>query len=103
MTTSLPSQTEPSSDLYSKIVVDVFKENLRQAKAIFNLSIVALSTSIIVSIIGAGLIISGNGNEGSITAASGLISVTCCSQIAKQSSEKTKALTEFANRLKASS
>jgi hypothetical protein len=90
-----PQQSDDShSDAYLKIMLDLFHERLRQAKLNFNLYVVAVAASLGISVIGAGLLISGKASEGSVTTATGLISTTLCSQIAKESGEKLEELRE---------
>ncbi|GAB1541118.1 hypothetical protein NUACC21_37880 [Scytonema sp. NUACC21] len=78
------------------------EEHLRQARQTFNISFIALSASIGISMIGAALILTGKSTEGSVTTATGLVSTTFCSQIAKESNEKLEELTEDLEKLAAS-
>ncbi|WP_290879384.1 hypothetical protein [Fischerella sp.] len=94
MTNEPLSSDTSHSELYLKMTLDVFQEHLRQARQTFNLSVVALIVSISISAIGAGLLIGGKATEGTVTAATGLLSTTFCTQIAKESSEKLEELTE---------
>ncbi|MBD2204185.1 hypothetical protein H6G33_26150 [Calothrix sp. FACHB-1219] len=87
-------ETAPAvnDDPYLKIVLDVSKEHLRQARQTFNLSLVAIYASVGMSLIGAFLLISGRASEGSVTTAIGLISTKFCTQITKESSQKLEHL-----------
>lgn len=84
-------------------MLDLFHEHLRQARQIFNYYVVAVALSLGISVIGAGLLISGKASEGSVTTATGLISTTLCSQIAKESGEKLEELREDLKALRPSS
>jgi hypothetical protein len=84
------------------MMLDVFHEHLRQARQTFDLSVVAIAASLGVSVIGAGLLVSGKAPEGNVTTATGLISTTLCSQIAKESSEKLEELKEDLKALRSS-
>ncbi|WP_244837726.1 TRADD-N-associated membrane domain-containing protein [Brasilonema bromeliae] len=97
------SSDDSHSDAYLKMMLDVFHEHLRQARQTFNLSVVAVAASLGISVIGAGLLISGKASEGSVTTATGLISTTLCSQIAKESGEKLEELREDLKALRPSS
>ena len=97
------SSDDSHSDPYLKMMLDVFHENLRQARQTFNLSVAAVAVSLGISVIGAGLLVSGKATFGSVTTATGLISITLCSQIAKESSEKLEELREDLKALRPSS
>ena len=88
------SSDDSHSDAYLKMTLNVFDEHLRQARQTFNLFKVAVVASLGISVFGAGLLISGKAPEGSVTTATGLISTTLCSQIAKESGEKLEELRE---------
>ena len=102
MTSPNFSSNNSRSDAYHKMMQDVFHEHLRQARQTFNVSVVAVAVSLGISVIGAGFLISGK-DQGSITTATGLISTTLCSQIAKESSEKLEELREDLKALGSSS
>jgi len=86
------SSNDSDSDAYLKITLDVFYEHLRQAQQTFNLSIVAVTASLSISVIGAGLLVSRKAPDGSITTFTGLILTTLCAQIAKESNDKLEKL-----------
>ncbi|MDF5723876.1 MAG: hypothetical protein PUP91_26115 [Rhizonema sp. PD37] len=65
--------------------------------------VVAVAVSLGISVIGAGLLVAGKASEGSVTTATGLISTTLCSQIAKESGEKLEELREDLRALGSSS
>jgi hypothetical protein len=92
--TNLSSPDNNPSEIFMKMKLEVFKEHLRQTQHSFNLSVVAFTTSIGISVIGACLIISGKATEGTVTTATGLFSTTFCTQLARQSSERLEELTE---------
>lgn len=83
------------SEVYLQMKYEVFKEHLRQARYNFNLSVAASIISIGVSITGACLIAWHKAPEGVVTSATGLVSTTLCTQIARQSSEKLEELTQM--------
>lgn len=56
------------------------------------MSLIATGTALIISLIGVILMISGKATEGSVTSATGLLSTTLCSQIAKESSRRLENL-----------
>ncbi len=91
MTSSNSSSNNSESDANEIMKLDLFHEHLRQAQVFFNLSVVTIATSLGISIIGAGLLISGK-NQGNITTTTGLISTTLWSQIAKEAGEKLEQL-----------
>ncbi|MDZ8237780.1 MAG: hypothetical protein RMZ69_11515 [Nostoc sp. ChiQUE01a] len=78
----------PEKNPYLEILIDVLQEHLRQARQIFNLSLVAISTFLVISIIGAFLLMSGKTNEGTISTATGVISATFVTHLARESSQK---------------
>jgi hypothetical protein len=92
--THIPPPSNNHSEVYLRMKYEVFQEHLRQARYNFNLSVVASTISIGVSITGACLILSNKAPEGVVTSATGLISTSLCTQIARQSNDKLEELTE---------
>jgi hypothetical protein len=63
-------------------------ERLRQAQLSFNLALGASAISVLVGLIGAGLLLFGQLSEGTVTAAIGITSSVCCSKIAKEANDR---------------
>ena len=72
----------------------VFREYLRQAQIIFNFSVFSFSLSFGISVIGSVLLLCGQVAEGVATTMSGLVSSSFCAQVAKDSSNKLKKLSD---------
>lgn len=85
---TLPSASNPNSQPYLTIEFRIASERLRQAHHSFNLALVATTVSFCISVIGAGLLLSGKVPEGTATTASGLASSVLCIQLAKDTNEK---------------
>ncbi|MBO3463024.1 hypothetical protein G7B40_041045 [Aetokthonos hydrillicola Thurmond2011] len=93
---SLLSDSNPNPKPYLTLELSIASERLRQAHHSFNLALVATTVSFCISVIGAGLLLSGKVPEGTVTAASGLASSVLCIQLAKDTNEKLdKILTEL--------
>ncbi|MBD2054536.1 hypothetical protein H6F88_00550 [Oculatella sp. FACHB-28] len=80
----LPSCAGP----YSAIELCIAQERLRQAYLSFNLAFAATAISACVSLLGAGLLLSGQVSEGIVTTAGGLASGACCVQLAKDANDR---------------
>jgi hypothetical protein len=76
----------PISD--STIELCIAQERLRQARYSFNLALVATTASFLVSLTGAGLLLSNKIPEGSVIAADGLVSSVRCIQLAKDANDR---------------
>jgi hypothetical protein len=76
--------SNPSTMLQVYIVC----ERLRQAQLSFNLALGASAISALVGLIGAGLLLSGQLSEGTVTAAIGITSSVCCSRMAKDANDR---------------
>jgi hypothetical protein len=63
-------------------------ERLRQAQLSFNLALGASSVAVLVGLVGAGLLLSGQLSEGSVTAAIGITSSICSFRIAKDANDR---------------
>lgn len=74
--------------------LDILREHLRQARLTFNLSCFTLALSLGISLIGGILLFTGKSTEGTVNAATGLVSATFCAQVSKDSSEKLDRLTK---------
>jgi hypothetical protein len=81
---SLPSCAGP----YSAIELRIAQERLRQAHLSFNLAFIATAISACVSLVGAGLLLSGQVPEGTVTTAGGLASSVCCVRLAKDTNDR---------------
>lgn len=86
-----PVQLQPqpqSGDINSVIEMSIAAERLRQAHHSFNLALVATAVSFGISLIGAGLLLSGEVPEGTVTSAGGLVSSVQCLQFAKDANDR---------------
>lgn len=63
-------------------------ERLRQAKYSFNLALIATALSACISLVGAGLLLSGKVPEGTVTAAGGMAASVRCIQLAKDANDR---------------
>lgn len=63
-------------------------ERLRQARHSFNLALIATAMSTFISLIGAGLLLTGKASEGAVTAASGMVASVRCVQLAKDANDR---------------
>ena len=68
--------------------MSIAKERLRQAHHSFNLALIATSVSFFISLVGAGLLLSGKVPEGTVTSAGGLVSCVQCLQFAKDANDR---------------
>jgi hypothetical protein len=66
----------------------IFDERLFQASFSFKLASIATAAFASVSLIGAGLLLSGNLSEGALTAASGAVPTVYCIKLAKDSNDR---------------
>lgn len=73
---------------HSAIELHIAQERLRQARYSFNLALVATTASFLVSLTGAGLLLSNQITEGSVIAAGGLVSSVHCIQLAKDTNDR---------------
>lgn len=72
----------------SALELSIAQERLRQARHSFNLAFVATAVSTFISLIGAGLLLSGKASEGAVTATGGMIASVRCVQLAKDSNDR---------------
>jgi hypothetical protein len=79
---------------YLLMQLQVFEEHRSQARTTFNLMIAATVISLIISTVGAGLLLTGQTNSGAITTAAGLVSTTFCGQLARDSSDRLTQLSQ---------
>ncbi|WP_445634542.1 Cyanobacterial TRADD-N associated 2 transmembrane domain-containing protein [Nostoc sp. DSM 114161] len=66
----------------------VLMERLRQARHSFNLTLFATAMSFFVSLVGAGLLLSGKATEGTVTATGGIAASVRCAQLAKEANDR---------------
>lgn len=79
---------QPLSISHSTIEVWIAQERLRQARYSFNLALVATTAFFLVSLTGAGLLLSNKIPEGSAIAAVGLVSSLRCFKLAEDANDR---------------
>ncbi len=79
---------QPAPIFHSTIELWIAQERLRQARYSFNLALVATTASFLVSLTGAGLLLSNKIPEGSVIAAGGLVSSVRSIQLAKDANDR---------------
>lgn len=79
---------KPIPNSHSTIELGIAQERLRQAHHSFNLALIATSVSFCISLVGAGLLLSGKVPEGTVTSAGGLASSVQCLQFAKDANDR---------------
>ena len=99
----LRKRRPPSNDPYLLMQIQVFEEHRFQTRITFYVMIIATLLSLSVSTIGSVLLLSGQTNQGVITASVGLISTTFCGQLAKDSIDRLKQLPEDLKMMRISS
>ena len=72
----------------STIELSIANERLRQARYSFNMALSATTASFLISLIGAGLLLSNKISEGTVIAAVGLVSSVQCIQFAKDANRR---------------
>jgi hypothetical protein len=92
----MPNSTETRPDLNNQLA-EIINERIRQAKISFNLYVFTATASTIVSLTGAGLLLSGNLPEGAISAASGAGSTVYCVKLAKDANDRLDRIFEELN------
>jgi len=75
----------------------IVKERLRQAHYSFNLALIATSVSTCISLIGAGLLMTGKLPKGMVTTVGGLASSACCIRFAKDANDRLDKILEELN------
>lgn len=81
---------------HSTIELSIAQERLRQARYSFNIALIATTLSSCISLVGAGLLLSGKVPEGTVTAAGGMAASVRCIQLAKDANDRLdKLLTEL--------
>lgn len=82
--------------------LSIAQERLRQARLSFNLALMATAISACISLVGAGLLLSGKVPEGTVTTTGGLASSIRCVQLAKDANDRLdKVLAELKDEDKA--
>ena len=79
---------KPIPNSHLTIELSIAQERLRQAHHSFNLALIATTMSFCISLVGAGLLLSGKVPEGTIAAAGGLASSVRCIQLAKDTNDR---------------
>ena len=72
----------------SSIELSIAEERLRQARYSFNLAIVATTTSFLISLVGAGILLSNNVPQGTVITAVGLVSGVGCTKLANDANDR---------------
>ncbi|MBW4428787.1 TRADD-N-associated membrane domain-containing protein [Nostoc sp.] len=67
---------------------EIIKERVRQARYSFNLALIATALSACISLVGAGLLLSGKVPEGTVTAAGGMAASVRCTRLAKDANDR---------------
>ncbi|MEH2182352.1 TRADD-N-associated membrane domain-containing protein [Nostoc sp.] len=67
---------------------EIIRERVRQARYSFNLALIATGLSACISLVGAGLLLSGKVPEGTVTAAGGMAASVRCTQLAKDTNDR---------------
>ena len=88
------SSKEIKSNSSNSFQIVVLEECLRQSKLTFNLAFFATALSLGIGITGAILLFSGRISAGTATTATGILSTSFCTQLAKSTSERLKELSE---------
>ena len=94
---NLPSASDSPTDLYSAVEFRIVQERLRQAHHSFNLALGMTAACAFISLVGVGLLLSGEAAEGTATAAVGIASSVRCLQLAKDANNR---LDKMASELK---
>lgn len=79
---------KPTPNFHSIIELSIAQERLRQARYSFNLALITTALSACISIVGAGLLLSGKVPEGGVTAAGGIAASVRCLQLAKDTNDR---------------
>lgn len=82
------SQPSSKPDPYFIVKLTIVQERLRQARYSFNLALIATGLSFGISLIGAGLLISNQASEGTVTTACGLAASVRSIQMAKDANNR---------------
>jgi hypothetical protein len=82
------SNLSMNSDPFAHMEFHIAMERLRQARYSFNLALITTAISTCVGLAGAGLLLSGNLSEGTVTATGGLVSSACCIRFAKDANDR---------------
>ncbi|HLP88972.1 MAG TPA: hypothetical protein VK184_10330 [Nostocaceae cyanobacterium] len=91
ITNQTPMQTPPATVMLytvTQIQYNIAMERLRQARYSFNLSLFAAAVSVLVSLLGAGLMLRGSLPQGTITTAVGMVASAGCVKLAKDANDR---------------
>lgn len=75
-------------DSLSTIELSITNERLRQARWSFNTALSATTASFLISLVGAGLLLSNKVSEGTVIGVGGLVSSVQCIQLAKDANRR---------------
>jgi hypothetical protein len=89
--------TPQPKDRDDEIKQRITEERLFQASISFKLASLATAAFASVSLVGAGLLLSGNLSEGALTAASGAVPTVYCIKLAKDSNDRLDRIFEELN------
>jgi hypothetical protein len=93
---------QSNSEAYLAVELAAYQELLRQVRQTFNAHLVALSISVLVSVAGGILMVSGKSMEGTVSAITGSGAGAYFSQVAQSSSkESSKKLDKLVKEVKA--
>lgn len=79
-----------SPDPYLALLMETYREGLRQVRQAHNIHIAAIFMSVVVSVFGFCLLLKGETTGGTVTAATGVGASAFCSRIAKVSSKESE-------------
>jgi hypothetical protein len=82
---------QPQNKKYNPLFIaklTIIQERLRQARQSFNFALASAGASVLISITGAGLLMSNQTTEAAVTTACGLVSSVGCLQIAKDANNR---------------
>nr|WP_322719787.1 hypothetical protein [Nostoc sp. ChiQUE02]MDZ8232841.1 hypothetical protein [Nostoc sp. ChiQUE02] len=88
VTNATLSTPDPHYHSYSTIELSIAQERLRQAHHSFNLALFITAVSACISLVGAGLMLSGKVPEGTVTSVGGLASSVRSIQLAKDANDR---------------
>ncbi|KAF3884101.1 MULTISPECIES: TRADD-N-associated membrane domain-containing protein [Nostocales] len=73
---------------YLAVKLSIIQERLRQSRYSFNLSMVATTVSVLITLTGAVALLSNQASEGTVTAACGLTASVRCIQMTKDANNR---------------
>jgi hypothetical protein len=91
-----PDESQYQPDLETE--KEIRQELLRRTRYSYNIHSLAVATSIVIGLVGCGVVLSGNAKEGTLTATAGLGASAYLAQTGKESQESLKALIQRLDR-----